>query len=178
MNSEWERLTKARKGDETAWRDLVQQYQPRLMSLALLITGSSSSAEDVVQETFMRAFRARINHSKGTVQGFLGTIAYRLALKELKSSKRSETIDNHEITDNNRSSLDNVLLDERDRQIAEAIRGLDDKYRDVLVLRFYADHSYDEIADLLQIPLGTVKSRIFNAVKTCRMILKDKGILS
>ena len=61
---------------------------------------------------------------------------------------------------------------------AEAIRGLDDKYREVLVLRFYADHSYEEIADLLRIPLGTVKSRMFNAVKTCRMILKDKGILS
>lgn len=175
MNSEWECLAQARLGDESAWRRLVDGHQQRLLSLALLITGSVQAAEDIVQETFMRAIYAKITHYKGTVQGFLGTIAYRLSLKENIRLRRQENMDFVDITDKNNNSLEKVLHDERDRCIAEAIRNLDARHRDVLLLRFYAGHSYDEIAELLQISTGTVKSRIFHAVKFCREALRRKG---
>ena len=142
-----------------------------------MITGSAAAADDVVQETFVRALDARLKNTKGTVQGFLGTIAYRLALKESKRARRNTRLEGLDTIDPSHNPLDNVLIDERDRQVAHAIGTLDVDHRDVLVLRFYGSHSYEEIAGLLEVPLGTVKSRIFYAVKSCREVLREKGVL-
>jgi len=176
-SADWERLLRAQGGDESAWRVLVGQHQTRLTALALFITGSAAAADDVVQETFIRAQRAKTKSVTGTVQGFLGTIAYRLALKEVRRAKRNVALDNLEITDSGRTPLDSLLHDERERLIADAIGALDEGHRDVLILRLYSGHSYEEIARILDIPLGTVKSRVFYAVKSCRETLRQKGVL-
>jgi len=176
VNFEWECFFRAQHGDETAWRVLTGQHQTRLAALALFITGSGAAADDIVQETFVRALRAKIKHTKGTVQGFLSTIAYRLALKEAKRTSRHIKIGDIDLPHQGESALDKVLEDERDRLVAEAIRNLDAKHRDVLILRFYCGYSYEETAEILEIPLGTVKSRIFHAVKSCREILRQKGV--
>jgi RNA polymerase sigma-70 factor (ECF subfamily) len=177
VNSEWECFIRAQRGDELAWRVLIGQHQRRLTALALFVTGSASAAEDVVQETFVRAIKARLKRHSGSVSGFLGTIAYRLAVKEVNRAKRQVGLEGLGLTDSARTALDGLLKDERERAVAEAIGSLDDKHRDVLVLRFYGGYSYEEIADLLQVALGTVKSRMFNAVKTCREVLQQKGVL-
>lgn len=177
MNPDWDWLLRAQQGDETAWRVLINQHQPRLAAIALFITGSATAADDVVQETFVRALGARIKNFAGSVQGYLGTIAYRLALKEAKRSRRDVTLDSVDYADPGCGPLDKILNDERDRLVTEAIGSLDTEHRDVLVLRFCGGKSYEEIADLLKIPLGTVKSRIFYAVKSCRDELREKGVL-
>jgi RNA polymerase sigma-70 factor (ECF subfamily) len=177
VSSDWECFISAQRGDETACRVLVGQHQTRLMALALFITGSATAADDVVQETFVRALGAKIKHSTGTVQGFLGTIAYRLALKEAKRVRRNAELDELDLHDQGRNALDSVLNDERDRLVVETIGTLDAEHRDVLVLRFYGGCRYEEIAEVLQAPLGTVKSRIFYAVKSCRETLRQKGVL-
>lgn len=177
MSPEWECFLRAQKGDDRAWREMMDNYQPRLLSLTFLVTGSLSAAEDIVQETFLRALEMKIKNHDGSIRGLLGTIAYRLALKELKRSRRNAEFNNIELEDPGRNSLDVIIEDESGRVVAETIRGLDRIHRDILVLRFYAGHSYDEIADLIDLPIGTVKSRIFYAVKRCREILKDKGVL-
>ena len=177
MSSEWDCLIRAQRGDEMAWRLLVGRYQPRLTALALFITGSAAAAEDVVQETFVRALRARIRQMTGTVQGFLGTIAYRLALKEANRAKRHTEVESLDLPDTGDSPLDQILKDERDRLVADAIGALDAGHRDVLILRFYGAYSYEQIGEILDLPLGTVKSRVFYAVKSCREILRQKGVL-
>ena len=177
VNSEWDCFTRAQQGDELSWRLLVGQHRSRLTALALVVTGSGAAAEDVVQETFLRAIKTRIKHHGGTVSGFLGTIAYRLAVNEARHAKRHTELDGLVLTDGDRTALDGLLKDERERFVIEAIRALDDKHREVLVLRFYGGYSYEEIADLLQVPLGTVKSRMFNAVKLCRETLRQKGVI-
>ncbi len=177
MNSKWDCLIRAQRGDETSCREVIEQYQTRLTALALLITGSAAAADDVVQETFVRALVAKLKNTTGTVQGFLGTIAYRLALKESKRARRNVELDGLDLLDQTPNPLDNVLIDERDRLVARAIGTLDADHRDVLVLRFYGGHSYEEIAELLKIPPGTVKSRLFYSVKSCREILRKKGVL-
>jgi len=177
VNSEWECLARAQRGDDMAWRVLIARHQARLAAIALFVTGSAAAADDVVQETLVRALRARIRHTSGTVRGFLGTIAYRLAVKEAARLKRNVGLDGVDLPGSGANALDLVLTDERDRGVAEAITTLDAEHRDVLILRFYGGHSYEEIAEILGIPLGTVKSRIFYAVKSCRGALKEKGVL-
>jgi RNA polymerase sigma-70 factor (ECF subfamily) len=177
LNLDWECLIRAQRREEIACRELIGQYQSRLMALALVITGSPAAAADVVQETFIRALDAKLKNTTGTVQGFLGTIAYRLALKESKQAKRNVELNDLDSLDQKPNPLDDVLIDERDRLVAQAIRTLDVGHRDALILRFYGGHSFEEIAGLLKIPLGTAKSRIFYAVKSCREILREKGVL-
>jgi len=176
VDSEWACFASAQRGDEMAWRVLVARHRTRLAALALFVTGSTAAADEVVQETFVRALRARIRDTSGTVRGFLGTIAYRLAVKEALRLRRNVGIDGVDAPEGCRDALDLVLADERDRLVAGAIAALDAEHRDVLVLRFYGGHSYEEIAKTLGVPLGTVKSRIFYAVKSCRGTLKEKGV--
>jgi len=177
VNSDWECFVRAQRGDETAWRVLVEQHQARLLALALFITGSAIAADDVVQETFVRALGVKMRDTAGTVQGFLSTIAYRLALKEAKRVRRNTELDELDLPDHGQNALEGILNDERDRSVARAIRTLDAEHRDVLVLRFYGGYSYEEIAKIVEAPLGTVKSRIFYAVKSCRETLQQKGVL-
>ncbi|MBN1505014.1 MAG: RNA polymerase sigma factor [Candidatus Eisenbacteria bacterium] len=178
VDSEWESFARAQRGDGMAWGVLVARHRARLAALALFVTGSAEAADEVVQETFVRALRARIRDTSGTVRGFLGTIAYRLAVKETARVRRNVELDRAEHVDGSRDALERVLADERDRLVAGAIAALDAGHRDVLVLRFYGGHSYEEIAESLGVPLGTVKSRIFYAVKSCRETLRERGATS
>jgi RNA polymerase sigma-70 factor (ECF subfamily) len=133
--------------------------------------------DDVVQETFVRALGARISNRNGTVQNYLGTIAYRLAVKEARRARKDVQLEGQDLTDDGQSPLESILNSERDHFVAKAICNLSEDHRDVLVLRYYGGHRYEEIAEILEVPLGTVKSRIFNAVKNCREALRQKGVL-
>jgi RNA polymerase sigma-70 factor (ECF subfamily) len=177
VDEDWECFRRARGGDEEAWQALWKRYRARLAALALLITGSGTAADDVVQETFVRAMGAQIKDASGTVHGLLGTIAYRLAVKEAQRTRRHVRLERMEPPDRGASPMQQVLDTERERIIAEAIEHLGAEHRDVLLLRFYGGHGYAEMADLLDLPLGTVKSRLFYAIQSCRDILRRKGVL-
>jgi len=174
---EWARLHRAQKGEEKSWHKIIGHYRPRLAAMVLLMTGSPSATEDILQETFLRAMSAEIGHYSGSVRGFLGTIAYRLAVKESRRSNRHTNLDSIDLRDDTDNPLRALLKSERERYLADTIRSLSMEQRKVLILRFYGEFSYAEISQLIDVPLGTVKSRIFYAVKTCREILREKGIL-
>lgn len=177
MSSDWELWDGAKRGDETAWRELVREHHSRLLALALLITGSPDAAKDVAQEAFTRLLEFDAKHRRGSIGGLLATIAYRLALKARARASRQTELADHDLPGNAPSALENLIARERDRQIAAVIQALDHDHRDALALRFYGGHSYKEIADLTGAPLGTVKSRLFYAVKECQRKLREKGIL-
>lgn len=177
MISDWDCLERARRGDETAWQWLIERYNSRLIKTVLLITGSMAAAQDLVQETFVRLLRHGSRHREGNLGAYLSTIAYRLALKEKERTRRNRSADGLILTNPAPSPLEAVLKKERDRLLARAIQSLEEHHRDTLVLRFYGGHNYNEIARILSLPIGTVKSRIFYAVKECRRLLREKGIL-
>jgi len=177
MISDWDNLERARQGDETAWRWLIARHDQSLLRTAFLVTGSLATAKDLVQEAFLRLLRCQPQHQRGSFKAYLATIAFRLALKEKARAQRHTDIDNFEFSDQAVSPLDTVLRKERDRQLAAVITALPDHHRLVLVLRFYGEHSYEEIARILELPLGTVKSRLFNAVQACRHGMREKGIV-
>ncbi|MFH1845462.1 MAG: RNA polymerase sigma factor [bacterium] len=177
MISDWDNLERARQGDETAWRGLIAQHDQSLLRTTFLVTGSLAAAKDLVQEAFLRLLHCQPKHQHGSFKAYLSTIAFRLALKEKARRQRHTDIDTVELADQTVSPLESVLCKERDRQLATVITALPDHHRLVLVLRFYGEHSYEEIARILDLPLGTVKSRLFNAVKACRHGMREKGIV-
>lgn len=178
MTDDWDCLDQARGGNGTAWRTLFDRHYPLLVRVAFFITGSLESAQDVAQEAFVSLIRANIRHRDGSLKAFLGTIAYRLALKERMRLHPLRKLDTFAIVDESPSSLEKAVRDETDRLIVHAILTLALEYREVMTLRFFGGHSYEEIARIMEIPIGTVKSRIFYAIKSCREKLKEQGVLT
>jgi RNA polymerase sigma-70 factor (ECF subfamily) len=177
MTSDWDCLQNARDGDEASWQQLVSRHHSRLVTMTFLITGSMAAAKDIAQETFVRLFRRAPKHTSGSFSSYMSTIAYRLALKERKRGHRNRDIEHITLPDGDPGPLDRILKKERDQHIWAIIQSLEEHHRNILVLRFYGAHSYNDIATITNIPVGTVKSRIFHAVKACRTGLREKGII-
>ena len=173
----WADLERARSGSEKAWRLLFEQYSPRLLRMAALMTGSTDAARDCVQETFVRLLSAVVTHQRGTLRAYLSTIVYRLALKENVRQGRRTPLQAAESASSDPSPLDQTLVDEQQREVARVIRMLPGHHRDILVLRLHGGHSYEEIAEITGVSLGTVKSRIFYAVKSVQRELKNRGVV-
>jgi RNA polymerase sigma-70 factor (ECF subfamily) len=173
----WDDLARARSGSQRAWRELFEQYSPQLLRMAVLMTGSTDAARDCVQETFVRALDSVVQHQRGTLRTYLSTIAYRLALKENMRLRRLGPVGVPEPISPDPSPLDKAIADERQREVARVLQELPPRHREILVLRLHGDHSYEEIAEITGIPVGTVKSRIFHAVKLARSEMKKRGIV-
>jgi len=166
--SDWECLDLAHRGDEGAWQTLYIRHEGRLRRMATLITGSADSADDVAQETFVRVLRRKIPHRDGSFGAYLTTIAFRLALKEKVRLRKQGGFDEEAALGDTETPFEAAARSNRKKVVAALLETLPHDQREVIALRFFGGHSYDEIAGILGIPGGTVKSRIFYALKTCR----------
>lgn len=177
MTADWDFFERARDGDERAWRILLERHGRELTRMALLITGSLAAAQDLVQESFVELYRKPPPHREGGFRAYLSTIVYHRSLKEKRRSRSLSSLDGIELVSTEASPLEKIITEEKDRAIVASIMSLDRQHRDVLILRFYGGHGYETIARLTGVPLGTVKSQIFYAVKICREQLRKKGWL-
>lgn len=177
MISDWDYLARARDGDEKASVFIFNKYNKFVIRMTSLITGSLDSGKDIFQETFFRLLNNRITHQQGNFKTYLTTIAYRLALKEKYRVNRFQSEISEDFKDNSDSPIEKKINEETQNNVFNAVHSLKPDQRDILVLRFYGDHSYEEISDITHLPLGTVKSRIFYAVKACKKNLKERGVL-
>ena len=173
----WDDLARAREGNQRAWRALFEQYSPQLLRMAALMTGSTDAARDCVQETFVRVLSSVVQHQRGSLKTYLSTIAYRLALKENMRLRRFTAPGEPEPPSPDPSPLEEAIATERQREVAGVLQTLPAHHREILILRLHGDHSYEEIADITGLPLGTVKSRIFHAVKSARAEMKKRGVV-
>jgi RNA polymerase sigma-70 factor, ECF subfamily len=177
IDPDWELLMSARNGDQCAWDTLVNRYYRKLVNLSFWIIGSRNAAMDVAQESFYRLANGHEQHRDGNFNAYLKTIAFRLALKEKSRNGKLSNIDDFTFLDSTQTPADEVDSNDCKRMVVEAIQRLDEEAQTILILRFYGELSYEEIAETLQIPMGTVKSRIFRAVKQCRKSFAEKGLL-
>jgi RNA polymerase sigma-70 factor (ECF subfamily) len=171
-------LLRAQRGDERAWRDLIERYQGPVHALVwrLLARRARHRAEDLVQETFVRVLRALPKFDPSgpaTLSTWILTIATRLVLNELRRPE-AEPLD-HDPPGSDRTDRDA----ERQRlgaAIAVGMAALPEGQRAVLVLREYHDLEYAEIADALELDVGTVKSRLARARAAMREYLIAAGV--
>lgn len=169
-------------GDQKAYRDLVRRYQRPVYSVVLRVVRRSEDAEDITQETFVRMFRALERYDlERPFTAWLFTIASRLAIDHLRrrrvqtvslsqaepGSSEERTID---VEDKGLKPDEITSYHEEEKRSQDLIDSLPEHYRIVVLLRHQQDLSYEEIAEALNLPLGTVKARIHRA----RAILKDR----
>lgn len=167
-------------GDRAAFGQLVHKYQGRLFNTLLHVVGSREEAEDVCQEAFVQAFvKLETFGGRSAFYTWLYRIAFNLSVSRRRRKRAEVSIDQHrertgdEPLDPGEGPTDQVLRDEQVRQVRGAINALNDEYRAILVLREMEGCCYDTIAEILELPLGTVRSRLHRARLQLRDQLQD-----
>ena len=150
---------------EREWETLLRENAPLAFRVARGVLRNDADAEDVSQESLLRAYRkfGRLRE-RTRFRAWLVRISFRLALDRLRSAKRREQREAQWVFENARS--DSAPGGEFQRHLELALDALPEKQRLVLLLAAMEGHTLDEVATLLDVPLGTVKSRLFFAKKT------------
>lgn len=177
-----------RGGAESAYETLILKFERPVYNLVIRLLSDPSEAGDVVQEVFLKVFR-KVGAFRG--KSSLKTWIYRIAVNEahnhcrwhgrhrrqevgLECSEECGRSYRDTIPAPDNSPLDYVLNREKHKLIEEALSNLSPSFRAVVVLRDVEDLSYEEIADILQVPLGTVKSRILRGRDALRKDLEKR----
>jgi len=170
-------------GDDGALADLYDRHARMLFSLALRIVREPSEAEDVLQEVFSQAWRQadRFDNARGTVVGWLVTVTRSRALDRLRR-KRSRPEAPHgdqvatEMVDPSASIDLQLVTTEQAERVRVALAALPDDQRVPLELAYYEGLSQSEIAATLTVPLGTIKTRMRQALRRLRDALAGEAV--
>jgi len=181
-----ELISRALSGDQQAYCDILKRYRGPLHNLLYRMVRDKMETEDLVQEAFIKAFNSLDTFNDDYA---FSTWLYRIAInncidhfrkRKLKTFSLDKPIDSkngeikREFPDATYQPDTALLSKEKNQFIEEAIQNLPEKYRISIVLRHNEDKSYEEISEILKIPLGTVKARIFRAREMLKKQLKDK----
>ena len=177
QHTDAECIAKARQGERAAFDTLVLRYQDRLFNTLARLMGSSDDALDIAQDAFVQAY-VKLDTFKETAAFYtwLYRIAFNLAMSHGRKRRPLTIMDTDDTTRNIEpastaiSPSEPLESAERVAGVQAAIHDLADEHRQVVVLRELEGCDYEQIADILEIPIGTVRSRLFRA----RACLKEK----
>lgn len=175
--SDEELVRRFKAGDREAFSELVRRYQDRVYTLCLRWMGDAATAEDVAQEVFLSLYKSLMDF-RGDAK--LSTWIFRVATNHCKNRRihlirraadRHEPLEGlsrddappREIADEKAGTDRGLHRSEAEQLIQTALAALDETHRSVVVLRDIEDLSYEEIAEILELPRGTVKSRLHRA---------------
>ncbi len=161
MDPDGKLVRRAQQGDERAFATLVEGEQHRLFTLAVRQLGSQADAEDAVQETLIRAWKAL---PRFRADASFSTWLYRICLNAIHDQRARSARGGGVPLDDVQEPADprNAILErELSGDLQRALEGLDETYRAAVILYDVLGRSYAEIAAVLAVPEGTVKSRIF-----------------
>ena len=168
----------SKNGDQEAFAQLVQRYQRLVFNLVFRMLQQYEEACEITQETFLAAWQG-LPAFRGDARfpTWLYRIAYNCSLKQLELRKRDRALQvalaaEKTLENVNDEQRENAELDARDRQllVQEHLSHLPTKYRIVLILRHLQDMTYEEMAEILTMPIGTIKTHLFRA----RNLLKER----
>ena len=173
-------------GDTGAFDALVEKYQVPLVNYFLGQSWDAALAEDCAQEVFVRLYTHREGYEpSATFRTYLYRIAHNLWIDHIRRRNSRPSVRSLPgVADDGQPSMDlhaardidpsgNMVREETGVAVQAAISGLDDEHREVFLLGHGRGLGYDEISSVLGIPVGTVKSRMFHAVRKLRESLKD-----
>ncbi len=181
MSDDAQLIDEALAGDSAAFGQLVTKYQDRLYNTLVHQVGSAETAHDLVQDAFVQAYLKLETFQRASAfYTWLYRIAFNLAVSHRRRARAMVSIDEvreklgHEPLDDAPPPEARLEQQERACQLEQALAGLSDEHRAILILREVEDCAYDEIAQMLDLPVGTVRSRLHRA----RLLMRDqlKGI--
>jgi RNA polymerase sigma-70 factor, ECF subfamily len=170
-------VKRAQKGDIDAFESLYNQHLKRVYNIAWRMMGNDSDAQDIAQEVMLKAWRALPGFK---LDSALGTWLYRITMNACSDElrrRKAKTVSVEEMSESGRELADAGFEDGAvdGQSIAWAVGQLNEEYRAVVVLRDIEGYTYEEIADILRCPIGTVRSRINRAREQLRNLLNKSG---
>ena len=176
---ESDRLLESQQGNAAAFGQIVRCYQRAVHRVAYALTRNAGDADDVTQDTFLRAWKAIGRFRVGEpLYPWLARIAMNASFSLMRSRKRRPEVALEPLVEtgaqwaSGSDPADDAAASERDERLASAYSALSEEHRAVLALRVVEDLSYDEIARALDVPVGTVMSRLSRARAELRSRLK------
>ena len=180
----------AKRGDEDAFRELLRRYERPVFALLYRMVRDRAQAEDLAQETFVKILNGiRSYRPEFKFSSWVFKIANNVAIDHLRR-RGLDTISLHgapdattperiaattlQLPDRRETPLEELEARELGSAIERAIGRLRPEYRSCILLRHVEGHSYEEIADMLELPLGTVKTYIHRARNELRVYLEDR----
>lgn len=161
-------------GDRAAAGDLVDRYHRRVFNVALRILGNEQDAEDVTQAVFGKVFDSLETYNpRFRFFSWIYRMAVNESLNAAKRRKRMESLDDHPAIPDTGVAVDDAM--EAEARVEAALMQLKPDDRAVVVLRHFASFSHEEIAEVLEVPARTVKSRLFTACERLRALLLPEG---
>ncbi|MGI6704217.1 MAG: RNA polymerase sigma factor [Clostridia bacterium] len=189
MSAELDLVERSKGGDLTAFEELVVMYQKQIYNLSYRMMGSEEDACDMTQEAFLKAFKSiRKFNGKSSFGTWVYRIAVNVCIDELRKRKKVKLYpvvhnDNPEgdgsklIADTEDLPEERIERQETRKQVQRAINRLTEDYRAIIILRDIQGRSYQEIAGILGLNIGTVKSRINRARHNLKEELIKQGEL-
>ena len=177
-----ELILRFQQGDELAYVELVNRYRDKLMNFVFRFVGTKQESEDILQDTFIKLYEKKDYYKPiSEFSTWIFTIASNLAKTELRKRKRRKTsylselgLEDKDFDIPVNDTTDEEILDEfTDARVQDAIQSLQMHFRTALILRDIEELSYEEISKILDVPLGTIKSRINRARLQLQEKLKD-----
>lgn len=180
-------VKRTRNGDRRAFNELVTRYQRRLFGVCFAMVRNHDDAMDLVQESFVRAYR-NLDRFEGnsTFYTWIYRIAKNVCIDHLRKAQRQRTVDYDDAVGRDEDSESSILPPRLDvnpaqvlgrkelmEKIEKAINDLSPKHREIILLREVEGMAYSEIAEVLEISIGTVMSRLFFARKNLQNALAD-----
>lgn len=156
-------------------RDLHDEHAAPLWRYVVRLTRDPSRAEDIVQETLLRAWRKDIDSTADTARAWLFTVARNLVIDEARSARQryevpTRTLPEQAVADQTDAVFTSML-------VTEALHTLSPDHRAVVVLAYYGRRSVAEIAEHLDIPPGTVKSRMHYGLRALQLAMQEQGVM-
>jgi RNA polymerase sigma-70 factor (ECF subfamily) len=162
-------VERCRAGDALAWEALVRQFQARVHGMALHYLRNAEEARDVAQEVFIRVYRSLDTLGGGEFVPWLLNIARNASIDRMRRIKARPPLrdvaveDGAEVAGHGASPEEQVALDERKRLLWRALGAVGEQHREILVLKEIEGLTLEEIAAMLDVPVGTLKSRASRA---------------
>ncbi len=187
MSDEKILIDRVLEGDHEAFAELVRLHETQVYNLCLRMSGNPEDARDLSQEAFLKAWRGlRFYQFESAFSTWLYRLTSNVCIDFLRSRKRrpsvSLTVDEEEpvemeVEDSSPTPEEQVLHREQKYAVAKAMEQLEDEFRQVLTLRVIHDLPYEEIAEIMDLKVGTVKSRLARARMKLKKLLEDGNIL-
>ncbi len=185
MDADQQLVERCLGGEEAAWEELIKVHTRRVYSICYRFTGSDSEAQDLTQEVFMRIFRALKSYraGEGSFAVWLSRLSRNLLIDHYRRTKLARMTDSIEgqlpmLEEKSSSARADRLLAGREASelLQVALQKLSPELREAVILRDLQEMEYKEIAEVLEVPEGTVKSRLNRGRAELGRVLRRQGV--